>query len=821
MRATLIFPGISCGWDCFGRQGMSTEAHFVSYGLAYIASYAKSQGHTVDLLDMRKLTGWDAFDAQINQRGPGVFAFSSMSVDYGTTAEAMAHIKKIDPRAIIVLGGVHATVATDEAAGNPDIDHIIVGEGEVSFSELLNQLQNGEKPQRLIQGISPDIDALPFPDRELFDYRRGELKAPWLPHMPAPFVSIISSRGCPFQCTFCQPAERMVFGGKARMRSVTSVISELEHLRYCYDFKSLLIHDDLFTFNPNWIEQFCDAYIENGFDQPFTCQARSDFIVNHSDIVKRMRDSGLSCFMIGFESGSQRILDFIKKRTTVEMNREAVSICKDLGIRIFANYMFGLPTETPEEVFQTVDFIRWAKPEYPSPAFFTPHPGSELFNYCQEHDLTLIQSHTGYRRNPTEPKIKGPDYDFLSMAVQRSTEHQIDKQIDYVSRLSVKNEHMRQFETELLSKKRELEDMDAHYRNYYNVQTKTKNKIGASKSQKKDIKRILVTGGTGFIGSELVRQLITSGHQVSVLTRNSKHPMAKMFASRGVQIYQGHIENREAMEELNGFDVIYHLAIFQGTQGSQMFEVNVGGTENMLLMARRNRVEKFIYASSIEAQGTTDSMHHPLDETSECHPVSDYGKSKLAGESLVLNEMNEHGMNAVVARIGNVYGAGGLSFIHPMASAIIERNIMLQALPVFAERIVQPIYIADLGRALVRILSCEKHLTGLYNFTGNQPASIAQWFAELGQLLDLADHVRTALEVPAFEKHQANDLRDAHPHINYFLSGDAPRIHRFYTDGKLKRQIGEYQSHTLAKGVAYALEWHHQVGLFNNYLKQS
>lgn len=817
MKATLIFPGLSCGWGSFGIQDSSTEAHFVSYGLAYIAAYAKSKGHLIDLLDLRRLSGWDQFDEYVAAQSPGVFAISSMSVDYGTAAEAMARIKKINPQSINVLGGVHATVATEEVLKNGAIDHIIVGEGEISFSTLLKQIENGETPERLIQGMSPDIDQLPFPDRDLFAYRKGELKTPWLPHMPAPFVSIISSRGCPYKCTFCQPAERMVFGGKARMRSVKSVISELEYLKQQYNFNSFLIHDDLFTFDRKWIEQFCDAYQKKGFAQVFACQARSDFIVNNPDVVRRMRDVGLSCFMIGFESGSQRMLDFIKKKTTVEMNRKAVRLCKELGVKIFANYMFGLPTETPEEVFQTVDFIRWAKPDYPSPAFFTPHPGSELFAYCQKHKLNLITSHAGYRRNPTEPKIKGPDYAFLNAAVQLSTAHSIDEQIDYLSNIAVKNEALEVVKNELIEKKQRLAKLESHYRKQFSVGQQHENENGSKISVKRDARRILVTGGTGFIGSALTKQLVANGHAVTVLTRNINHPQAKQFASQGVRMVQGDVESSEAMAQLDGFDVIYHLAIFQGIQGSKMNAVNVGGTENMLQAAKRNKVEKFIFASSIEAQGTTEDARHPLDENSLCRPVSAYGESKLSGEKLTLDHIKLHGLNGLVARIGNVYGVGGPSFIQLMAAAIIEQNILLQALPAYADRIVQPIYIDDLVHALVQAMAPDHDLTGVYNFTGHQPVSIAKWFETLGEMLNLKNNVYRVLAHTTYHAQQSDALRRAHPQINYFLSGDAPRIHRFYTDAKLMGQIGDYQKYSLSKGVAFALRWHHRVGLFNNY----
>jgi radical SAM superfamily enzyme YgiQ (UPF0313 family) len=102
------------------------------------------------------------------------------------------------------------------------------------------------------------------------------------------------------------------------------------------------------------------------------------------------------------------------------MNLKAAKICRKYGISIWANYMLGIPTETKEEVMETITMLKEIDPDYYSPAFYTPHPGSDLYNYCIENDLSLITSHEQYRRNPTEPKIKGVDYGFLMWALEES-----------------------------------------------------------------------------------------------------------------------------------------------------------------------------------------------------------------------------------------------------------------------------------------------------------------------------------------------------------------------------------------------------------------
>ncbi|MDH7489079.1 MAG: radical SAM protein [Anaerolineae bacterium] len=426
MRTTLVYPGIAgYGFDCLG-QGM--EAGWVSHGLAHISAAAKAQGFEIDLIDLRALKGWDDFRAEIRQRRPDVIGFTMMSVDYDPVMQSVDIVKEELPQSIVVVGGPHPTLALDEVAQNSKIDYIVTHEGEVTFPKLLRAIQEGNRPtDRILVGEMPDLDALPFPDRELFlsewrkyGYTLDSPEVPFVEELPPPFLTIIAGRGCKYNCNFCQPAERRIFGRKVRRRSVPSIIAELKELRDRYHFASFMFHDDCLTEDREWVIEFCRAYKAEGFTQPFFCQSRADIIVKHPDMVRLMADAGLRGYFIGFESGSDRVLKFLRKGTTRAINLEAARICRKNGIAIWANYMLGIPTETDEEVMETISMLKEMDPDYYSPAFYTPHPGSDLFDYCVENDLSLITSHEQYRRSPTEAKIKGKDYDFLRWALQES-----------------------------------------------------------------------------------------------------------------------------------------------------------------------------------------------------------------------------------------------------------------------------------------------------------------------------------------------------------------------------------------------------------------
>jgi anaerobic magnesium-protoporphyrin IX monomethyl ester cyclase len=223
-----------------------------------------------------------------------------------------------------------------------------------------------------------------------------------------------------YNCSYCQPAERHIFGREVRRRSVANVIGELRQLRDQFHFASFMFHDDCLTEDRDWVIAFCQAYMAEGFTQPFFCQSRADIIVKNEDMVALMAKAGLKGYFIGFESGSDRVLRFIRKGTKRAQNIQAGKVCRKYGIAIWANYMLGLPTETQDEVRETISMLQEIDPDYYSPAFYTPHPGSDLYDYCVEHGLSLIVDHDSYRRNPDEAKIKGVDYTWLAWALQAS-----------------------------------------------------------------------------------------------------------------------------------------------------------------------------------------------------------------------------------------------------------------------------------------------------------------------------------------------------------------------------------------------------------------
>jgi len=415
MRVVLIYSGItSIGFDSIG---IGAEGSWINHGLCLLSACAKQAGHDVRLIDLRRLKGWEDFCSKIKEYQPQVVGATMMSVDFEPAVKCLRLVKEADRGIKTVVGGPHPSIMPEELLGLPEIDYIITGEGEISFVRLLDDIKNGRHPsEKIIAGEPADLDHLPCGDRDLF----GIGEQPWWLTDKTPFVTIIAGRGCIYNCSFCQPAERKIFGKKVRRRSVDNVLAELRLLRDRYHFQSFMFHDDCLIENQAWVREFCVKYAEQGFNQEFICQGRADIICKHPDLIKDMKNAGLVGIIIGFESGNQRILNFLRKGVTVEQNYRAAAICKELDVRIQANYMLGIPTETREEVLDTLRMIETIQPKLYSQSVYTPAPGSDLFEYCKQHDLLLVNSHNDYRRDAhMMNKIKGVDYAFLAKATAR------------------------------------------------------------------------------------------------------------------------------------------------------------------------------------------------------------------------------------------------------------------------------------------------------------------------------------------------------------------------------------------------------------------
>ena len=372
-------------------------------GMTYTA--AKQAGCDVHFLDMKALRN----DVELRGKlsGYDLVSFGLKSSYYAIGMKVIRIAK--GEGAKVMVGGYHATAAPEQLLENPDIDYVLHGESEYTFPQFL---KNPDKFGREIWGEKPsNLDDLPFMDRTMYREPIENCAGWWHGGQRKRMVSVMAARGCPYKCGFCQPLEDNHFGKKLRRRSVDSLISELKILKETYHPDCVMIHDDTFLIQPKWIEEFIEKYPQIGL--PFWAAARADGVCQNPDLVKRLVAVGWELVSVGFESGSQKILDLIRKGITVEQNLEAARIIKSTGAKIYGNYMLGLPWETKGDIQATARMIDTIGAEMPSWAFFTPYPGCELGEYCIKEGMSLLDRNS-YDRCPSGRKVTGVDYEYLN-----------------------------------------------------------------------------------------------------------------------------------------------------------------------------------------------------------------------------------------------------------------------------------------------------------------------------------------------------------------------------------------------------------------------
>jgi radical SAM superfamily enzyme YgiQ (UPF0313 family) len=373
----------------YNGQGLDA---WLDHGAGMTYTMVRKAGIDIDFIDMKALTNKEQLRDKL--KGYDLIAFGLKSSYYGIAMDIIEIAKSNGSK--VMVGGYHATAAPEE---------------------LIEFLKDPDRFDREITGEKPDdLNKLPFMDRTMFR-EAVEPCGGWWYGGNTRMTSVMTARGCPYNCGFCQPLERNHFGLKLRRRSVDRTIEELLHLKETYNPDCVMIHDDTFLVQPSWIEEFIEKYPQVGL--PFWAAGRADGICKNPELVKRLIDIGWDLVSVGFESGSQRILDLIKKGTTVEQNYEAAKIIKSFGAKIYANYMIGLPWETKEDMEATVKMAREIDAEMPSWAYFTPYPGNELGELCISEGLSLLDR-KNYNRCPSGVKVKNVDYDLVNKLVESS-----------------------------------------------------------------------------------------------------------------------------------------------------------------------------------------------------------------------------------------------------------------------------------------------------------------------------------------------------------------------------------------------------------------
>jgi magnesium-protoporphyrin IX monomethyl ester (oxidative) cyclase len=395
-------------------------------GLGYIASSLKKEGYEVKILD----TGIEKWN-KINERGngvkylgmnfdditelvkrekPDIVGISILTVEAINASLVAKAVKKANENIKVIAGGPHVCVRPEETIVDPNIDLIVIGEGEVTTAELVNALEN-DKPLQDVRGIwyktvnrvfknelrppIKDLDELPFPAWDLMNMEKYFKALKYLQggrSLKEREMGIITSRGCPYACVFC--SIRLSMGRSFRPRSPKNVLSEIEYLVNKYDIKHIGFEDDNLIFDKKRMNTICDMLIEKGLDEKITWDTpngvRADTL--NEELLIKMKRAGCTEIIVAPESGSQYVVNnIIGKNLDLKTVEDVVGICKKVGIDCGCYFVVGIPGETIEQLEETVKFANKMRTLGAKPycCIAWPYYGTNLYNIAREKGYLL------------------------------------------------------------------------------------------------------------------------------------------------------------------------------------------------------------------------------------------------------------------------------------------------------------------------------------------------------------------------------------------------------------------------------------------------
>jgi radical SAM superfamily enzyme YgiQ (UPF0313 family) len=389
MKVVLICPPADLDKTLGKLKGLSSA--MPPMGLAYIAANLKKNKFEVDIIDAfaKQMTVEETVEETI-KKIPDVVGISCSTPVVPIAHMIAKKLKQNSSNLKIVFGGIHPTLMPDEILKDDSIDYIIRGEGEETFVDLLQAL-SGTIQISSVLGLSytinkkivhnqdrkliDNLDSIPFPAWEKLPLELYSAPPHW--DLKSPCFPILSTRGCPYRCTYCS---LKVMGKIYRMRSVKNIVDEIEWLVNNFGAKEIMFMDATFPLKKEHGIAVCQEIIKRGLNKKMVwmCETR----VNHVDleILKMMKKAGCKRVAYGIESGVQELLNNIKKGFILEQVENAVRLTKKAGIEIIAYFMLGLPGETKEKSLQTISFAKKLGVDFVKFNLTVPYPGTELYN---------------------------------------------------------------------------------------------------------------------------------------------------------------------------------------------------------------------------------------------------------------------------------------------------------------------------------------------------------------------------------------------------------------------------------------------------------
>lgn len=359
-------------------------------GLAYVAAVLRKSGHKVNMVDMNASprglpSRFDDFD---------LVGISSDTPRHNVSIQIAKRAK--GQKVKVVMGGPHVTFMDEETLKSGAVDYVVRGEGEESMLNLVERLssggdvedvagisylKDGEIARNPNQPLIADLDTIPMPARSLLPMGRYSIKL-----SGSKATSIITSRGCPFNCSFCSSSE--LFGLRWRAREPEAIVDEVEEIKKRYNINAIYFMDDNFTLNPKRTIRTCELMNRRNLNIKWWCLSRVDTIVKREEMVQSMADAGAQIVFVGVESPNQEVLDSYKKGITADIAYRAIRILRKYKIRSMAGFIIGNLNETKEMIKRTIKFAKNLNPDIAQFSILTPYPGTLLFENVKDKLLT-------------------------------------------------------------------------------------------------------------------------------------------------------------------------------------------------------------------------------------------------------------------------------------------------------------------------------------------------------------------------------------------------------------------------------------------------
>ncbi len=401
------------------RNLRNPQKQFISphVGLAYIASFLRQHNYGVEIIDAviedfenieevekglyKCGLSWVDLKKRIKEYNPDIVGISCVFTPrFGNVVKISQIAKEVNKEIKVVVGGMHVSCCPENVLSRESIDFVVIGEGELTFLMLIKALESNKGDLSTLDGIAfrnskgeviinprrdliEDLDSLPFPAWDLlpiekyFSIGRDALTK------EKKHISFITSRGCPYECTFCSSAGFWM--RRWRKRSANNVLDELEYLVKEYDIKEVCFEDDNLSLDPKRLEDICLGIIERNLDIRWNTPNGISVKMLSPQLIKLMKKSGCKRLNFGIESGDEHILhNVIKKDFRLDKFKEIITSCRKEGIVTSGYFVIGMPGETKESIERSLDFAKSLDLNEVAVFIATPFPGTELYDICKE-----------------------------------------------------------------------------------------------------------------------------------------------------------------------------------------------------------------------------------------------------------------------------------------------------------------------------------------------------------------------------------------------------------------------------------------------------